>query len=63
MIKKVQHISTMFPIGLSDDNNVCTTNFKPGALFITLKGLKDLSNLNTWNKNFNFGKKPNQQNF
>lgn len=47
IIKNVQHMRTMFPIGRKDDNNVCTTNFKPGALFITLKGRKDLSNRNT----------------
>ena len=47
MIKNVQHISTILPMGLKEDNSVCTTSFKPGALFITLKGLNDLSNLNT----------------
>lgn len=47
MIKNVQHISTILPIGRSDDNRVWTTSFKPGARFITLSGLKDLNNLNT----------------
>lgn len=37
----------MFPIGLSDDSNVCTTSFNPGARFITLRGLRDLNSLNT----------------
>lgn len=36
------------PIGRKDDSKVCTTNFKPGALFITLNGLSDLSNLKTY---------------
>lgn len=40
MIKNVQHISTMFPIGRNDDNSVCTTNFNPGARLITLKQRK-----------------------
>lgn len=47
MMKNVQQISTILPIGRSDDNRVCTTNFRPGARFITLSGLKDLNNLNT----------------
>lgn len=48
MMKNVQQISTMFPMGLNEDSSVCTTNFNPGALFITRSGLSDLSNLNTW---------------
>ena len=28
---------TMFPIGRSDDNRVCTTSFKPGARLMTLQ--------------------------
>ena len=36
MIKKVQQMRTMFPIGRREDSNVWTTNFKPGALLITL---------------------------
>lgn len=47
IIKKVQQINTMFPIGLKEDNNVCTTSFKPGALLITLNGRRDLSNRKT----------------
>lgn len=47
IIKNVQHISTILPMGLRDDKSVCTTNFKPGALFITLRGLKDRNSLNT----------------
>jgi hypothetical protein len=38
---------TMFPMGLSDDNNVCTTSFRPGALLMTRSGLKDRSSLKT----------------
>lgn len=49
MIKNVQHINTIFPIGLNEDNNVCTTNFKPGALLITRKGRNERNNLNTYN--------------
>lgn len=46
-MKNVQQISTMLPMGLNDDSSVCTTNFKPGALLITLNGLSDLNSLNT----------------
>jgi len=38
MMKKVQQMSTMLPIGRSDDSSVCTTSFRPGALLITLQG-------------------------
>nr|CAI5857213.1 unnamed protein product [Callosobruchus analis] len=51
IMKNVQQINTMFPIGLKEDNNVCTTNFKPGALFITLRGRSDLSS--EWGANAN----------
>lgn len=37
IMKKAQQITTMFPIGLSDDISVSTTSFSPGALLITLK--------------------------
>ena len=47
MMKNVQQIRTMFPIGFSDDNNVCTTNFSPGALLITRSGLRARTNRNT----------------
>jgi len=36
MMKKVQQMSTMLPIGRSDDSSVCTTSFSPGARLITL---------------------------
>ena len=36
MMKKVQQMRTMLPIGRSDDSSVCTTSFRPGALLITL---------------------------
>lgn len=49
-MKKVQQMRTIFPIGLSEDSNVCTTSFKPGALFITRSGRKDRNNLNTYKK-------------
>ena len=35
-MKKVQQMSTMLPIGRSDDSSVCTTSFSPGARLITL---------------------------
>lgn len=47
MMKNVQQINTILPIGRSDDSSVCTTNFNPGARLITLSGLKDLNSLNT----------------
>jgi hypothetical protein len=55
IMKNVQHINTMFPMGLSEDSNVCTTSFKPGARFITLSGRNDLNSLNTckWNNSLN----------
>jgi len=37
MMKKVQQMSTMLPIGRRDDSSVCTTSFKPGALLMTLQ--------------------------
>lgn len=37
MMKNVQQMSTMFPIGLNDESKVWTTSFKPGARLITLK--------------------------
>lgn len=48
---------TMFPMGLSDDNNVCTTSFRPGALLMTRSGLKDRSSLKTCANIFDY-KKP-----
>ena len=39
-MKNVQVISTVFPMGFNDDNKDVTTSFKPGALFIALRGLK-----------------------
>jgi len=50
-MKNVQQISTMLPIGLNDESSVCTTNFRPGALLITLNGLSDLNSLNTCEQN------------
>ena len=47
MMKKVQQIRTMLPIGFNEESNVWTTSFKPGALLITLKGLRALTSLNT----------------
>jgi len=40
-MKKVQQMRTMFPIGRSDDNRVCTTSFKPLARLITLHAATD----------------------
>ena len=36
MMKKVQQIRTMFPIGRSEESKVWTTNFNPGARLMTL---------------------------
>ncbi len=36
MMKKVQQMRTMFPMGLREERRVCTTSFSPGALLITL---------------------------
>ena len=47
MMKKVQQIKTMFPIGLREDRSVCTTNLRPGALLITRSGLNARTSLNT----------------
>lgn len=47
MMKNVQQMSTMFPIGLNDDNNVCTTSFNPGARLITRRGRNDLKRRKT----------------
>lgn len=47
MMKKVQHMRTMLPMGLSDESKVWTTNFNPGALFITRKGRKARTSLKT----------------
>ena len=37
MMKKVQQMRTMLPMGFKEDNRVCTTSFRPGARFITLE--------------------------
>jgi hypothetical protein len=50
IMKNVQQMRTMFPMGLSDDNNVCTTSFRPGALFMTRSGRRDRSSLKTCNE-------------
>ena len=47
MMKNVQQMRTMFPIGLRDDNSVWTTSFRPGALLMTLRGLSDRNSRNT----------------
>lgn len=47
MMKKVQHMRTMFPIGFKDDSKVCTTSLRPGALLMTLKGLRALTRRKT----------------
>lgn len=49
IMKNVQQISTILPIGRNDDSNVCTTNFKPGALLMTRNGRNDRSKRNTRN--------------
>ncbi len=50
MMKNVQQIRTIFPIGRSDDSNVCTTNFRPGARLITRNGRSDRNKRNTLRK-------------
>lgn len=35
MMKNVQQMTTIWPMGLSEDISVCTTSFKPGARLIT----------------------------
>ncbi len=47
MMKKVQHIKTIFPIGRRDESKVCTTSFRPGALLMTRRGRRDRSRRNT----------------
>ena len=47
MMKNVQQISTIFPIGFKEESNVCTTNFRPGALLITRNGLNARTKRNT----------------
>lgn len=37
IMKKAQQITTMLPMGFSEDISVSTTSFSPGALLITLK--------------------------
>ena len=37
MMKNVQQMRTMLPMGLREESRVCTTNFSPGARLITLK--------------------------
>jgi len=36
IMKKVQQMRTILPIGRSDDKSVCTTSLRPGARLITL---------------------------
>lgn len=45
MIKNVQQMSTMLPMGLSDDMSVCTTSLTPGARLITRSGRSARSSL------------------
>jgi len=40
MMKKVQQMSTMLPIGRSDDSSVCTTSFRPLARLMTLHAVQ-----------------------
>jgi len=41
MMKNVQQMRTMLPIGRRDDSSVCTTSFRPGARLITLHTSSD----------------------
>ncbi|KFM60661.1 hypothetical protein X975_22248, partial [Stegodyphus mimosarum] len=47
IMKNVQQMRTMFPMGRREDRRVCTTNFNPGALLMTLRGRSERSNLKT----------------
>ena len=47
MMKNVQQMRTMFPMGLSDESSVCTTSLSPGALLMTLSGLRALTRRKT----------------
>lgn len=47
IMKNVQHIKTIFPIGRKDESKVCTTSFRPGALLMTRRGRRDRSRRNT----------------
>lgn len=47
MMKNVQHIKTIFPIGRRDESKVCTTSFRPGALLMTRRGRRDRNRRNT----------------
>ena len=47
IMKNVQQIRTIFPIGFNEDNKVCTTSLRPGALLITRKGLNARTKRNT----------------
>lgn len=38
IMKNVQQIKTILPMGRNDDNSVCTTNFRPGARLMTRNG-------------------------
>ena len=49
MMKNVAAISTMFPMGFKEVIRVSTTTFRPGALLITLNGLRVLSARKTRN--------------
>ena len=47
--KNAQQITTILLIGFRLDKSVWTTNFRPGALFITRSGRRALISLNTRN--------------
>lgn len=49
MMKNVQQIKTIFPMGRNDDSNVWTTNFNPGARLITRNGRNERNKRNTRN--------------
>jgi len=53
IIKNVQQMRTMLPIGFNDDSRVCTTSFRPGARLITRNGRSDRSSRNTYDKIWN----------
>ena len=48
MMKNVQQMSTMLPIGFSEESSVCTTSFRPGARLMTRSGRRERSKRNTF---------------
>jgi len=54
MMKNVQQIRTMFPIGRSDDNKVWTTSLRPGARLMTLSTTSLTPLARQWNNKWTY---------